>query len=418
MPRPMHGGTLIYLVSLTVFFTVIFTLVGLLLAVESQVSTKGKKSILVNDDPKSSLSIHGTPSLLSALGKNGIFLPSACGGSGSCGMCKCVVKEGGGAVLPTEFAHLSRKEKLQNKRLSCQLKVKNDLKIEIPQSIFGITKIGAEVVSNNNAATYIKELILKPDTPFRFKAGAYIQIDVPEYEACFKDFSIDSKYVSEWKKYNLLELISSGKNPGFRAYSLANPPHETDILKMTVKIATPPPGALGIPPGFGSSYIFSLKPGQQVTISGPYGDFFVKESDREKCFIGGGAGIAPLRCHVLDQLEGAKTDKKISLWYGARCRKEMCYDDTFKRLETTCPNFSYHVSLSQPAPEENWTGAVGHIQETLARDYLMDHDDPTEIEYYLCGPPGMVDCIVKTLDDLGVDHDMIFYDKYEGPWER
>ena len=284
---------MIYIVSLMVFSAVIFTLVGILLLVDAKVAITGERSIIINGDEEGKLEISGTPSLLSALGQNEIFLPSACGGSGSCGMCKCVVKAGGGAILPTELAHLSAKDKQLGKRLSCQLKVKTDLTIEVPESIFGIKKFGAEVLSNDNISTYIKELVLRPDDPVLFKAGSYIQIDVPEYECCFKDFAIDSRFVSEWKKYNLLELTSSGMCPGFRAYSLANPPHEKNVLKMTVKIATPPAGTFGIPPGFGSSYVFGLKPGDRVTVSGPYGDFFTKESDREKCFIGGGQALPP-----------------------------------------------------------------------------------------------------------------------------
>ncbi|THB76364.1 MAG: NADH:ubiquinone reductase (Na(+)-transporting) subunit F [Desulfobacteraceae bacterium] len=403
---------MIYLISLLVFSSVIFTLVALLLFVESKVTGDGESTITINDSTKNQIKIQGSPSLLSALSTNSIFLPSACGGSGSCGMCKCIIDSGGGAVLPTELAHLNARDKQTGKRLACQLKVKEDMKIRIPESIFGIKKFAAEVISNDNIATYIKELIIKPEAPLSFKAGAYIQIDVPEYEVCFKDFNINSKFVSEWKKYNLLELTSTGVSPGFRAYSLANPPHEKEILKMTVKIATPPPGAMGIPPGFGSSYVFGLKPGDRVMVSGPYGDFFVKDSDREKLFIGGGAGIAPLRSHVLDQLEGAKTSRKVSLWYGARSPKEMCYHKTFTSLESVYPQFSYHVSLSRPTAEDNWTGMTGYIHTNLAQNYLEHHEDPAEIEYYLCGPPAMVDSIVETLDSFGVDSDMIFYDKF------
>jgi Na+-transporting NADH:ubiquinone oxidoreductase subunit F len=403
---------MIYLVSLAVFSAVIFTLVGLLLLVQSRVARDGTRTVSINGDPERSITVAGTPTLLSALGANGIFLPSGCGGGGSCGMCKCVVTEGGGGILPTELAHLTRRDKAEQVRLSCQLKVRNDMAIQVPPSIFGIRKFTATVVSNVNISTYIKELVLAPETPMTFRAGAYIQIDVPEYEVCFKDFNIDSRFISEWKKYNLLELTASGAAPGFRAYSLASPPHQKDVLAMTVKIATPPPGVAGIPPGFGSSYVFGLKPGDRVTVSGPYGDFFVRDSHREKCFVGGGAGIAPLRCHVLDQLEGAKTDKKISLWYGARSQKEICYQDTFRRLETLFPNFSYHVSLSRPDPGEPWDGPVGYIQSALADLYLKNHDDPAEIEYYLCGPPAMVADIVKTLDSFGVDEEMIAYDMF------
>ncbi len=403
---------MIYLISLTVFSVIVFTLVGLLLFVESRVQTAGSHKVTINDDPDNQLVVSGTPTLLTALGKNDIFLPSACGGSGSCGMCKCVVQSGGGPVLPTELAHLTPRDKKENKRLACQLKVKQDMEILVPKTVLGVKKLGAQVLSNKNIATYIKELVIRPDTPLAFKAGSYIQIDVPEYELCFKDFNIDSRFISEWKKYNLLELTAQGVSPGFRAYSLANPPHEKEVLKLTVKIATPPAGARGIPPGFGSSYVFGLKPGDRIMISGPYGDFFAKDSSKEKLFIGGGAGIAPLRSHVLDLLESGKTDKKVSLWYGARSQKEMCYHNTFLSLEKDYPNFSYHVSLSRPDPSLPWDGMTGYIHVNLARHYLEDHEDPSEIEYYLCGPPPMVDSITQTLDSFGVDEDMIFYDKF------
>ncbi|MBF0200161.1 MAG: NADH:ubiquinone reductase (Na(+)-transporting) subunit F [Desulfamplus sp.] len=404
---------MIYIVSLAVFSSVIFILVGILLLVDASVAVTGERTITINGNGDSAVKVPGTPSLLNALGNNDIFLPSACGGSGSCGMCKCVVTRGGGALLPTELAHLTPRDKKEGKRLSCQLKVKDDMEIQVPASIFGIRKFGAQVLSNNNISTYIKELVLKPDEDVEFRAGCYVQIDVPEYELSFKDFSIDSRFVSEWKKYNLLELTSAGKNPGFRAYSLANPPHEKDILKMTVKIATPPPGTLGIPPGFGSSYVFGLKPGDRVTVSGPYGDFFVKDDPGEKCFVGGGAGIAPLRSHVLDQLEGVGTKSRISLWYGVRTLKDVCYMETFMELGKRYPNFSYHISLSRPEPRDGpWDGPVGYIQTHLARHFLENHDDPGEITFYLCGPPAMVDGIVETLDSFGVDEEMIFYDKF------
>ena len=402
---------MIYLVSLIVFSGVILVLVGMLLFVDARVTTTGEKKITINGDTKTPLTVSGTPSLLSALGEQEIFLPSACGGSGSCGMCKCVVKEGGGAILPTELAHLSPRDKLMGRRLSCQLKVKQDMAIEVPASIFGISKVEAEVVSNKNISTYIKELVIRPDAPMAFRAGHYIQIDVPEYELNFKDFAIDSRYVSEWKKYNLLELTASGVKPGFRAYSLANPPHEAGILKMTVKIAIPPAGTMGIPPGFGSSYVFGLKPGDRVSVSGPYGDFFVRDTDREKCFMGGGAGIAPLRSHILDQLEGKKITQPVTFWYGARTQMDICYHDTFTRLEKAYDNFSYYVCLSRP-DRDCWGGRCGYVQNNIATEYLENHEDPSEIEFYLCGPPMMVDSIVKTLDRFGVDEEMIAYDKF------
>ncbi|MCF8091302.1 MAG: NADH:ubiquinone reductase (Na(+)-transporting) subunit F [Desulfotignum sp.] len=403
---------MIYLISLLIFSGVIIILVFVLLFVEAKVTTQGSHTITINDSKDDSLTVSGNPTLLSALAQNEIFLPSACGGSGSCAMCKCKVKDGGGAILPTELAHLSRKEKLENIRLACQLKVKEDMAIQVPESIFGIKKVNAVVVSNDNVSTFIKELVLEPEEPIEFEAGAYIQIDVPEYELTFKDFHIDSKYVSEWKKYNLFDLAAKGIKPGFRAYSMANPPHEKDIVKLNVRIATPPPGTESIPPGFGSSFIFGLKPGDKVKISGPYGDFMAKDTDKEMCFIGGGAGMAPLRSHILHQLEGINSNRKISFWYGARSVKEMFYHEEFTDLAERYDNFTYHVALSSPEKEDNWTGLTGFIHTHLIDSYLNDHEDPTEIEYYLCGPPPMIDAVIDSLYELGVEDDMIFFDKF------
>jgi Na+-transporting NADH:ubiquinone oxidoreductase subunit F len=403
---------LIYLISIVVFTVVIGILVVVLLFVEAKVTTRGDHWVTINGKSDAALKISGNPTLLSALAGKEIFLPSACGGSGSCGMCRCKVLEGGGSVLPTEMSHLSRKEKAAGVRLSCQLKVKEDLSIEVPESIFGIKKVEAEVISNKNVATFIKELVLRPAEPFDFKAGAYIQIDVPEYEVNFKDFHIASKYVSEWKKYNLLALTSKGIKPGFRAYSLANPPHDKETLMLNVRIATPPPGTEGIPPGFGSSYVFGLKPGDRVLVSGPYGEFMARETNREMCFVGGGAGMAPLRSHILHQLDGIHSGRRISFWYGARSIKEMFYDEDFKELVEKYPNFSYHVALSDPDAEDNWTGQTGFLNTYLVDAYLSTHEDPAEIEYYLCGPPPMINSVIHTLHEMGVEDDMIFYDKF------
>lgn len=395
-----------------VFSSVICILVTVLLLVETKVTSSGEHSITINGNTDDPLKITGNPSLLSALSNKDIFLPSACGGSGSCGMCKCVVTEGGGSILPTEIAHLSRQDKNVNKRLSCQLKVKENISIQIPESIFGIIKVDATVVSNHNVATFIKELVLKPETPIDFKAGAYMQIDVPEYDLAFKDFHIESKYISEWKKYNLLELAAQGIKPGFRAYSLANPPHEKNILKFNIRIATPPPGTEGIPPGFGSSYVFGLKPGDKVKVSGPYGDFMARDTENEMCFVGGGAGMAPLRSHILHQLDGVQSKRKISFWYGARSKREMFYDEDFKDLEKRHKNFSYNIALSDPEKEDMWSGPTGFIHVHLGETYLNNHEDPTEIEYYLCGPPPMIDAVINSLYNLGVEDDMIYYDKF------
>ncbi|HBT87951.1 NADH:ubiquinone reductase (Na(+)-transporting) subunit F [Desulfobacter sp.] len=403
---------MIYLISIVVFTVVIGILVVVLLFVEAKVTTRGDHWVTINGKSDAALKISGNPTLLSALAGKEIFLPSACGGSGSCGMCRCKVLEGGGSVLPTEMSHLSRKEKAAGVRLSCQLKVKEDLSIEVPESIFGIKKVEAEVISNKNVATFIKELVLRPAEPFDFKAGAYIQIDVPEYEVNFKDFHIASKYVSEWKKYNLLALTSKGIKPGFRAYSLANPPHDKETLMLNVRIATPPPGTEGIPPGFGSSYVFGLKPGDRVLVSGPYGEFMARETNREMCFVGGGAGMAPLRSHILHQLDGIHSGRRISFWYGARSIKEMFYDEDFKELVEKYPNFSYHVALSNPDAEDNWTGQTGFLNTYLVDAYLSTHEDPAEIEYYLCGPPPMINSVIHTLHEMGVEDDMIFYDKF------
>ncbi len=383
-----------------------------LLFVESKVAGDEQFDITINGDADKIINVQGHPTLLSALSGNNIFLPSACGGSGSCGMCKCEITKGGGAILPTEIAHLSRKDKLSGIRLSCQLKIKENLDIQVPEAIFGIKKVNAVVISNDNVSTFIKELVLKPETPIDFKAGAYLQIDVPEYDLAFKDFHIDSKYVSEWKKYHLLELASKGIKPGFRAYSMANPPKDNDIMMLNVRIATPPPGTSGIPPGFGSSYIFGLKPGDKVTVSGPYGDFMAKDTDKEMCFIGGGAGMAPLRSHILHQLEGIHTKRKLTFWYGARSLKELFYDDLFKALDKKYNNFSYYVALSSPEPEDQWEGLTGFIHEHLCSNYLCRHEDPTEIEFYLCGPPPMIDAVIHALHELGVEDDMIYYDKF------
>ena len=405
---------MIYLISTTVFSSVIFILVGMLLLVESKVVKKGERKILINDDAEKIVSVPGGITLLSALLTHKILLPSACGGGGSCGTCKCVVKEGGGGVLPTELPHLSRSERGQDVRLACQLKVREDMRIRIPDEIFSIRKYHATVRSNKNVATFIKELVLEldPDEAIDFQAGAYIQIDIPEYEASFSDFRVEEQFKPVWDRFDLWGLKAKSEEAVFRAYSLANPPSEKGILKFTIRIATPPPSVADAPPGVGSSYVFSLKGGDKVTLSGPYGDFFARDTHREMCFIGGGAGMAPMRSHILNQLLDVKTDRKLTFWYGARSKSEMFYDEEFSELAQKNENFSYNVALSEPQPEDNWQGMTGFIHQCAHDHYLSQHEDPTEIEYYLCGPPMMLDAVIKMLDDLGVEPEMIAFDKF------
>jgi Na+-transporting NADH:ubiquinone oxidoreductase subunit F len=407
---------LIYLVATAVFLSVIMILVGLLLLVEGKVVQKGTNRVVINNDEEKSIDAPSGKTLLSALSANGIFLPSGCGGGGSCGMCKCKVTEGSRGPLPTELAHLSRKERKDDIRLACQMKVKEDLKIRIPDDILSVKKYSATVVSNENVATFIKDLILELDDgeQLDFTAGAYIQIDIPEYEIPFEllRVRVAERYRPDWDRFNLWGLRGKNLAPVFRAYSLANPPAEPARLRFTIRIATPPPGTEGLPPGTGSTYIFSLKPGDKVTLSGPFGEFAVKESDREMCFVGGGAGMAPLRSQILDQLLRIKTDRKITFWYGARSKLELFFEQEFKELEEKYPNFSYYAALSNPMPEDNWEGMTGYIHQQLLDHYLADHEDPTEIEYYLCGPPMMVQAIEDMLDNLGVEPEMIAYDKF------
>jgi len=404
----------IYLISIAVFSGVVLLLVGVLLLVESRLTVKGECRVLINENEDQSIQTAGGKTLLSALVENRIYLPSACGGKGTCGTCKCKVLVGGGDILPTELSLVSRKERKAQVRLACQVKVKQDMQIQISDEIFNIQKYETTVVSNDNVATFIKELVLKldPGEHLDFEAGAYIQIDIPEYEADFKNFSVAEKYKAAWKHYSLLTLKASSHEKVNRAYSLANSPEEPDMLKFTVRIATPPPYTKDAPPGVGSSYVFNLKPGDRVTVSGPYGDFFAKPTQREMCFIGGGAGMAPLRSHIRHQLLGLNTRRRITFWYGARSRSEMFYHEEFEALARQFSNFSYFVSLSDPQPEDHWDGHTGFIHQRARDIYLSDHEDPTEIEYYLCGPPPMVAAVEKMLYDLGVESEMIAYDKF------
>jgi len=405
---------LIYLVSLCVFVGIILFLVILLIIVERFVTVQGERTIIINEDTGNPIRVEGTPTLLSALLGRGVLLPSACGGSGSCGMCKCVVSKGGGDILPTELSHVSRKERMACVRMACQLKVKEDLEIHVPDEIFSICKYDGTVVSNDNVSTFIKELIIDLDDGkvMEFKAGSYVQIDIPPYDIRFPDFNIAEAYREDWDAHNLWSLSHKNEENSFRAYSMANPPSDNRRVMLNIRIATPPPNVPDAPPGVGTTYLFNLKPGDKVTLSGPYGEFFVRETERELCFIGGGAGMAPMRGHIFHQLKTLGSNRKMSFWYGARSKREMFYDEEFKQLAADHQNFIYHVALSAPLPEDAWDGYRGFIHNAVYEHFLKNHPDPAEIEYYLCGPPLMIDAVLAMLESLGVEEEMILFDKF------
>ena len=404
------------LLSMSVFTGVILVLVLILNFAESKLLPQGNVNILINDEPDKAIVTRPGSTLLSVLANETIYLPSACGGGGTCAMCKCQVLEGGGDILPTETGHVSRSEAKDNWRLACQVKVKNNMKIHVPDEIFSIRKWECTVKSNENVATFIKELVL--DLPegesLNFQAGGYIQIDIPEYRnLLFKDFDVEDEYHPDWDKYKIWNLVANNDEPLFRAFSMANHPAEGNRIMLNVRIATPPPPLWNdVPPGLATSYIFNLKTGDKVTISGPYGDFFIKETDREMVYIGGGAGMAPMRSHLFHLFQTLKTGRKVSFWYGARSLREMFYDDQFKEIEKQFPNFSYNVALSDAMEDDNWMGATGFIHQVLHDEYLSKHEDPTELEYYLCGPPPMISAVEGMLDNLGVEPEMIAFDSF------
>ena len=402
--------------SVSVFTVVVLILVLILNLAESQLLPQGDVTVEINGNPEKSITTRPGSTLLSALAGQSVFLPSACGGGGTCAMCECQVFEGGGEILPTETGHINRKQAKDNWRLACQVKIKENMKIHVPDEIFSIQKWEATVESNQNVATFIKELVLNlPEGEnLDFQAGGYIQIDIPEYHNLgFNDFSIEEEYHPDWDKYKIWDLVANNDEPVFRAYSMANHPAEGNRVMLNVRIATPPPPLWDqVPPGLASSYIFNLKPGDKVTISGPYGEFFIKDSDREMVYIGGGAGMAPMRSHLFHLFHTLKTGRKVSFWYGARSVREMFYDEQFKQIQEEFPNFSYKVALSEPMEEDNWTGHTGFIHQVLHDEYLAKHEDPTELEYYMCGPPPMINACDNMLDSLGVDKEMIAYDSF------
>ncbi len=401
------------IISVIVFTGVIILLVALLQMAEKKLVKQGDCEIVINGDSSAALKVSAGGTLLGALAGKKIFLPSACGGGGTCAMCKCQVNEGGGDILETEKGHINRKAAKEGWRLACQVKVKNDMKIHVPEEIFNIKKYNCTVRSNKNVATFIKELIVDLDDGqvLEFEAGGYIQIDIPKYNISFKDFDIEEEYREDWDKFKLWDLKSKNDEEIFRAYSMANHPAEGNRIMLNVRIATPPPGT-NFPPGISSSYIFNLKPGDKVVMSGPYGEFFQKKTNREMCFIGGGAGMAPMRSHIFDLFHTQKTNRKVTFWYGARSLRENMYVEDFEGIAKEFPNFSYNVAMSDPLPEDNWTGPKGFIHQVVLENYLKDHPEPEEIEYYMCGPPMMLNAVINMLHDLGVEDEMIAFDAF------
>lgn len=411
-------GTIV-LLSIAVFLLVILLLVALLIFARAKLTPQGNVNITINDEKE--IEVNPGSSLLSTLSNEKVFLPSACGGGGTCGMCRVQITDGGGSILPTEKGFFSRKEQQDNWRLGCQVKVREDMKIQVPAEIFGIKKWECEVVSNNNVATFIKEFVVKlPEGEhLDFRSGGYIQIDVPKTEVEFKDMDIDEEYHGDWDHFKMWDLKMKNSEPLFRAYSMANHPAEGNIVMLNIRIATPPwdrkkNGFMNVNPGICSSYIFSRKPGDKVTISGPYGEFFIKDTKREMMFIGGGAGMAPMRSHIFHLFKTEHTDRKATFWYGGRSKKELFYVDQFEEIEKENENFDFHIALSEPLPEDDWKGKTGFIHQVVFDNYLANHPEPEEIEYYLCGPPMMNAAVLKMLDDLGVPKEMIAFDDFGG----
>ncbi|RLD40609.1 MAG: NADH:ubiquinone reductase (Na(+)-transporting) subunit F [Bacteroidetes bacterium] len=409
-------GTIV-LASIAIFLIVTLLLVALLLYARKKLMPQGKVKITINEEKEIETDPGST--LLSTLATEKIFIPSACGGGGTCGMCHVQVNEGGGTILPTEKGFFTRKEQMNNWRLGCQVKVREDMQIHVAPEIFGIKKWECEVVSNDNVASFIKEFVVKlPEgETLDFRSGGYIQIDVPKVVVDFKDMDIDKQYHDEWDKFKMWDLQMKNGEEITRAYSMANHPAEGNIVMLNIRIATPPwdrkkGGFMNVNPGICSSYIFSLKPGDKITVSGPYGEFFIKDTQNEMMFIGGGAGMAPMRSHIFDLYETKKTKRKATFWYGGRSKRELFYQDHFEKIEKENPNFKFEVALSEPLPEDNWKGYTGFIHQVIYDNYLKNHAEPEDIEYYLCGPPMMNAAIMKMLDELGVPDEMIMFDDF------
>ena len=398
-----------------VFFTlIVLSLVAIISIARSKFVSSGDVNIIINDEK--TISVPAGGKLLQTLASAQLFVPSACGGGGTCAQCRVKIHTGGGSILPTEEGHITKREAACGDRLSCQVAVKQDMRIEVPEEVFGVKKWRCKVKSNHNVATFIKELVLElPEgEDVNFRAGGYIQIEAPAHSLSYRDFDVEEEYHPDWDQFKIWDVTSQVDEPIERAYSMANYPEEKGIIMLNVRVASPPPGSVGIPAGQMSSYIFNLKPGDEVTISGPFGEFFARETEKEMVFIGGGAGMAPMRSHLLDQLDRIKTKRKITFWYGARSKREMFYVEDFDRLERENENFSWHVALSDALPEDDWKGYTGFIHNVLFEQYLKEHPAPEDCEFYMCGPPMMNTSVINMLIDLGVDPEDIMLDDFGG----
>ncbi|MDE0962091.1 MAG: NADH:ubiquinone reductase (Na(+)-transporting) subunit F [Candidatus Latescibacteria bacterium] len=403
------------------FTGIVLALVAIILAARSKLVASGNVRILINNDESKAISVPAGGKLLNVLADNKVFVSSACGGGGTCAQCKVHVHEGGGDILPTETGHINKREAREGMRLSCQVNVKQDMNIAVPPDVFSVKKWECEVVSNENVATFIKEFVVRlpPGETLDFESGGFIQIEVPPFECDFKDFEgIDERFHPDWDRFKVWDFKAVNTETIVRAYSMGNHPAEGDIIMLNIRIAVPPPdrssptGWKQVPPGLATSYIFSRKPGDKVTISGAFGEFFIQETEREMVYIGGGAGMAPLRSHLFHLFHTLKTGRKVSYWYGARNPNEVFYEDLFRQIEEQFPNFEFHIAMSDPRPEDNWDGYVGFIHQVLNDNYLTQHQAPEDIEYYICGPPIMLQAVQGMLDSLGVEEEMIRYDDF------
>lgn len=402
--------------GVAIFTVIVLTLVLVILAARSKLVSTGDVTIDINEDPEKAVTTAAGGKLLTTLSSSGVFLPSACGGGGTCAQCTCKVLDGGGEMLPTERAHFTKREEKEGWRLACQVAVKQDMKIEVEEELFGVKKWECEVVSNDNVATFIKELVLKlPEgEDVNFKAGGYVQLECPAHEVHYKNFEIQDEYRGDWDKFDQWKYVSKVDETTIRAYSMANYPQEKGLLKFNIRIASPPPGQDHLPPGKMSSFVFNLKAGDKMDVYGPFGEFFAKETENEMVFVGGGAGMAPMRSHIFDQLKRLASQRKISFWYGARSLREAFYVEEFDQLAKDNPNFTWHLALSDPLPEDNWKGYTGFIHQVLLDNYLSKHEAPEDCEFYMCGPPMMNAAVINMLENQGVEPENILLDDFGG----